>query len=138
MSAAHIPGPLLVRPWIDHSATTVGYMDGKKFVALADCSIGPDFAVNYEAFAHHVVKALNAHEKLVAALAKARDLCLCGGALREDFLELDEALALASGQALPTAALPVFALNPAALADAKRFAQCTSLDGESIEQGDVL
>lgn len=28
--------------------------------------------------------------------------------------------------------------NPAALADAKRFAQCTSLDGESIEQADVL
>lgn len=36
----------------------------------------------------------------------------------------------------PTAALAVPALNPNALADAKRFAQCTHLDGESIEQGE--
>ena len=51
-ASALIPGKLIVRPWVNHSKTTIGYIDGEgKFVALADCSIGPDFAANYEPLA---------------------------------------------------------------------------------------
>lgn len=50
--SVHTSRQLIVRPWVNHSKTTIGYIDDEgKFVALADCSVGPDFASTYEAWA---------------------------------------------------------------------------------------
>ena len=79
MSAGYTSQPLVVQPWCNHAETTVGYINGKgRFMPLADCSIGPDYAVDYEPLARllasapdllaerNQLKALNA--ELVAVL----------------------------------------------------------------------
>ena len=64
-----MPTKLFAKAWCNHSKTTVGYTDqGGKFIALADCSIGPDYAATYEPLASTFAAAPD----LLAALERVR------------------------------------------------------------------
>ena len=145
MSAQHTPPLLIVRPWVNHSATTIGYIreDGF-FVALADCSIGPDYAVTYEPLA----RCLAAAPELLEALQAEQEW-----QDRADAGELDPewsyerivgnkrraAIAKAKNGAEDSSALSMteLILTPAMRAEAAAFAAATCLDGESIEQAEA-
>jgi len=67
MSEKYTPEQLFARPWLNHSATTVGFVaDDGQFIPLADCSIGPHASSDYEPFANLVAAA----PELLAELKK--------------------------------------------------------------------